>query len=75
VLDPVHAQAEPAGDDLEALVLERVDVIRSRRPGCRCDPVDLQQLAVRPLGGLAEDRAQAGRGVKSSSPLLAMSRP
>jgi hypothetical protein len=42
------------GEDLETLLLLRMDVIRTRSPAGLTDPIDLEQLAARILGGLPE---------------------
>jgi hypothetical protein len=49
-----HSQAQPAGEDLESLLLERMNVVRTSSPAGLADPIDLEQLAPRLLGGLPE---------------------
>jgi hypothetical protein len=53
-LDAFHPQAQLAGDDLEALFLARMDVVRARGPPWLTAPINPQQLAACVLGGLTE---------------------
>jgi hypothetical protein len=53
-LDAVRPKTERTGEDLETLLLERMDVVRTRGPARRADPIDLEQFAARLLGCLPE---------------------
>jgi hypothetical protein len=53
-----HPQAQPAGEDLESLLLELMNMVRTSSPAGLADPIYLEQLAARILGGLPEHGPQ-----------------
>jgi hypothetical protein len=53
--DAGHPQAQLAGQNLEALLLTRMEVVTAGRPASIADPVDLKQMTVRGFCGLSED--------------------
>jgi hypothetical protein len=59
-LDAFHPQAKPAGEDLETLLLARVDMIRARGPSRLANPIDLEQLTACLSGGLPEHGPHPG---------------
>src|SRR5829696_3548255 len=49
-----HPQAKLTGENLETFLLPWMDVVRTRGPAGRADPIDLEQLAARLLDCLPE---------------------
>jgi hypothetical protein len=58
-LDAVRPKTELTGEDLETLLLPRMDVVGAGGPAGRADPIDLEQLAARLLGSLPEHAPQS----------------